>query len=145
VVGGDRLDRPVPKRVNEGRTVVGRAKRRVHLHVRIERADGFVGHAEVVRGHFGRRRNAGGSSGTERRDRLAGRDVEDVNGTTLEGSEREVTLDHDALRDRRIAGESELGRDGPFVHLASARERRLFAVQRERAARDSAVLERSPH
>ena len=63
----------------------------------------------------------------------------------LVAGEREVALDHHALGDRRVAGEAELGRDRALVHLPVARERRLLAVERERAAGDGAVLERAPH
>ena len=78
-------------------------------------------------------------------DRLPGRQVEEVQGLALVGGEREVALDHQALGDRRVAGEAELGGDLALVHLAAARERRLLAVQREPAAGDGAVLERAPH
>ena len=59
--------------------------------------------------------------------------------------EREVTFDHQALGDRRIARETELCRHRAFVHLTVARERSLLAVQRDPFAGHSAVLECAPH
>jgi hypothetical protein len=63
----------------------------------------------------------------------------------LVGGESEVALDHQALRDGRVAGEAELRGHRPFVHLPAARERRLLAMQRDPAARDGRVLERAAH
>ena len=59
--------------------------------------------------------------------------------------EREVASDHDALGDRGIAAEAELGRDGALVHVTSARQRRILAVERDRATRRRVVLERTTH
>src|SRR5205085_12225959 len=95
--------------------------------------------------HLGGRLDAGGLRGLERLDRLARREVEQVDGLALVGGEREVALDHQALGDRRIAAEAELRRDLSLVHVAAARERRLLAVEREPPAGDLRVLERAPH
>jgi hypothetical protein len=59
--------------------------------------------------------------------------------------QREIALDHQALGNRRIAGEAELRRDGALVHLARTRKRRLLAVEREAPSRDGGVLEGAPH
>ena len=59
--------------------------------------------------------------------------------------EGDIAADHDALRHRRVAGEAELGGDRTLVHLALPRERRLLAVDGDRASGDGAVLERPPH
>ena len=63
----------------------------------------------------------------------------------LVGGECEVAADHHALRDRRIPGEAELGRDRPLVHLTAPRERRLLAVDGDAPSGDGVVLERPPH
>ena len=49
VVGRDRLDRPVAERLEQRLPVRLGAERRVHLQVRVERADDLVGEAQVVR------------------------------------------------------------------------------------------------
>ena len=61
------------------------------------------------------------------------------------GGERQLARDAEALAERRPAAEAELGRDGAHVHVPALRQRRLLAVQRERAAGDRVVLERPPH
>ena len=61
------------------------------------------------------------------------------------GREVDVPRDHEALAERRPAAEPELGGDRSGMRMASARQRRLFAVHRDRAARDGVVLERAPH
>ena len=49
VVGGDAGDRPVAERLDQRLAVVLGPERRVHLHVRVERADRLVGEHEMVR------------------------------------------------------------------------------------------------
>src|SRR5207302_9615667 len=100
----------------------------------------FVGPAEVVRRHLARRREPGSLSTREGGHRLPRREVKQVERSAFVGGEREVALDHQALGYRGIAAEAQLGRDGSFVDLTAPRERRLLAVQRERPARDGAVL-----
>ena len=56
-----------------------------------------------------------------------------------------VAFDHQALRNRRIAREAELGRDCSFVHLAVAGKSRLLAMECDPPPRDGAILQRSPH
>jgi hypothetical protein len=64
---------------------------------------------------------------------------------TLVRGEREIALDHQALRDGGIPGEAELCGYGALVHLTAARKRRLFAMKRDAAARDRPVLQRATH
>jgi hypothetical protein len=71
--------------------------------------------------------------------------VKHVQRSLLVRGEGEVTLDHHALGDGWIAGETELCGDGSLVHLAVSRERRLLAVDGNRPARDGPVLQRPPH
>ena len=65
----------------------------------------------------------------------------------LPGLARQVDVapDHQALAERRPAAEPELARDGAGVRMAAARQRRLLAVNGDRAAGDGVVLERAPH
>ena len=145
MVGGDAGDRAVAKRLEQRLPVVVRAERRVHLHVRVERANGLVGEDEVVRRHLGGRLDPARVRRAQRVDRLPRGEVHQVQRPLLVAREREVALDHRALGDRRVRREAELGADGALVHLAVAGERRLLAVERELAARDRAVLERPAH
>ena len=59
--------------------------------------------------------------------------------------QRQVSLDHQALGHRRVAGKAELGGDRALVHLPLARESRLLAVDGEPATRHRVVLQRPPH
>ena len=128
---------PSPERVAQRVAIVLRAQRRVHLHVRVERANGLVGEHEVVRRHLAGRLDAVAERGVERRDGLARRQVHQVDRPLLERGEREVALDHHALGRRRIRAEAELGGDRALVHMAAARQRRLLAVERERRLGDA--------
>ena len=92
MVGGDRRDRAVAQRLEQRLAVGLGAERRVHLHVRVERAHRLVGEAEMVRRHLAGRGDArpraparvldglrgprgasGGSAGPPRRARGRGR------------------------------------------------------------------------
>ncbi len=78
-------------------------------------------------------------------DRLARRQVEQVDRLPLVPGEREVAPDHHALGHRRVTGESERSRDLALVHLAVAGERRLLAVDGDPPAGDPVVLKSAPH
>ena len=71
--------------------------------------------------------------------------MEDVHGPLLVCSEGDVPADHDALRDRWVAGEAELCRHCALMHLTRARERRLFAVDCDRPVGDGSILECTSH
>ena len=122
-----------------------RPKRRVHLGVGIERPHRLVGEHEVMRRHLGGRRDLALEGDVERDDRLAGRQVHEVDGTALRRGEREVALDHDALGERRIRPDAELGRHLPLVRVPSARELGVLAVQGEAERCERAVLQRATH
>ena len=111
----------------------------------VERANGLVGQAEMVRRDLGGDFDLRRARGAHCVDRLAGGEMEDVQRPALVRGERQVTRDHHALGDRRVAGEAELGGDVALVHLTALGERRLLAVEREPAAGDRAVLERPAH
>ncbi len=145
VVGGDRLDRPVAERVEQRCAIELCAQRRVHLHVRVERAHDVVREHEMVRRHFCSRRDAGGAGAAKRGHGFRRRKMEQMDGLSFVGGEREVAFDHHRLRDRRVAGEAELGGDRAFVHMPVVRQRPLLAVQCELASGDGRVLERAAH
>ena len=83
VVRGDRLDGPVPQRLEQCQPILLGPQGRVHLHVRVERADRVVGEDEVVRCRFAARGDAGHPRPAERVDRLGGREMEDVDTAPL--------------------------------------------------------------
>ena len=72
----------------------------------------------MVRGHLRRRDHSLCARAPDGLHRFPGGEVEQMQGLPLVGRKREVAFDHQTLGDRRIAGESELGRDRAFVHLA---------------------------
>ena len=74
----------------------------------------------MVRSHLRSRLHAVSAGTAQRLHRLPGREVEQVERLPLVRGEREVTFDHQALRDRRIARETELCGHLTFVHLAVA-------------------------
>ena len=78
-------------------------------------------------------------------DRLARGEVHQVHRLPGVAREVDVARDHQALAERRPAAEPELGRDRARVRVAAARERRLLAVDGDRAAGDRVVLQRAPH
>ena len=89
-------------------------------------------------------RIAGLAGAPELGDGLRRGEVQQVERPRLVAGEREVAPDHDALGHGRVAAEAELGRDEALVHVAAARERRLFAVNGHRPPCRGAVLERAP-
>ena len=99
----------------------------------------------MVRRHLGAAGHAGLAGAPQCSHGLGRREVQQVQGVSLVGGEREVALDHHGLGHRGIAGEAELGGDGALVHVAVARQRRLLAVQREWASGDGGVLQCAPH
>ena len=127
---------PSPQRVAQSLAIVGRAKRRVHLHVRVERADHLVGEDEMVRGDLGgcrrrrprapdralrrtrSRRGASGGAGVLRRPRARGR-VRPSRSPRSTGTHRDRARRRPRLRAR--------GRRA---------KRRLLAMQREPPARE---------
>ncbi len=145
VVCRDRADRAVAERLDQGAPVLLGTQRRVHLHVRIERAHGLVGQAEVVRRHLSGGPNSRCARAPELVDRLARRHVQQVERTALVPGQREVPGHHRRLGDGRPAAEAELGRHEPLVHVPTAGERRILLVQRDRRAGDRPVLERPAH
>ncbi len=99
----------------------------------------------MVRRHLAARADACVARTPQRRDRLGGGEVQEVQRLVLVPGEREIALDHHRLGDRRVAREAELGRDGALVHVAAVREALLLAVQREQPAGDGRVLQRAAH
>ena len=89
--------------------------------------------------------DAGVARAPEHLDRLARRQVHQVQRLPGVAGERELAGDAEALAERGPAAEPELGRDGAHVHVAAAGQARLLAVQREPAAGDLVVLERAAH
>ena len=113
---------PSSRPSTSARAVVLGAQRRVHLHVRRRAcararrcAQRWCGLASALTATplARARRTASTDSRAERCCRCTGR--------VLVGGEREVALDHQALGDRRPAGEPELGGDRALVHLPAAR------------------------
>ena len=145
VIRRDSGDRAVLQRLHQRGAVGRRPQRGIHLDVRVERANGDVREAEVVRRHLGRRRDTVGACAAQGLHRLPRRQVQQVQRLSLVRSEREVALHHQALGDRRVAREAELSRHFAFVHLTFARQRRLLAVEREPPLREAAVLQRTAH
>jgi hypothetical protein len=143
VVGGDRLDRPVLERLQKRLSILLGAKRRVHLHVRVERAHRLVREAEVVRRHLATRLHARRAGAPQLVHGLPRREVQQMDRLALVGGEHEVAPHHDALGDRRIPAEAELRRDEAFVHLSPAGKRRLLAVDGDPPPCDRVVLERA--
>ena len=133
VVGGDAVDVPERSPVDQRLAVGLRAQRRVHLHVRIERAHRLVGEAQVVRRGLGchptpisfawrpprpTRCSSGAACGPGRpRSRRRG-----------------VAGDHRRLADDGMPVDAEQRADRALVHRAVAAERRVLLVQRDDAA-----------
>ena len=145
VIGGDAGDRAVAEPLEQRLAIVLRAERRVHLAVGVESAHSVVGEAEVVGrdlradGDPARLRGPNGSHG------LPGREMHYMQRSLLICGEFAIAPDHHGLRDRRPAGEAELGGHRTVVHLPVARERRFLLVQRQQPAGNGAVLERALH
>ena len=99
----------------------------------------------MVWGHLAGGHHSGRLRPRERLDRLARREVQQVQRLALVRGQRQVSLDHQALGHRRVAGKAELGGDRALVHLPLARESRLLAVDGEPATRHRVVLQRPPH
>ena len=76
-------------------------------------------------------------------DRLARREVLDVDPRALVAGQRAVAGDHRRLADARDAGDAEQRADDALVHRALARQRRVLLVQREHAAAQALVLQRA--
>jgi hypothetical protein len=96
-------------------------------------------------GHLGSRRYAGGLRRREGLYRRARGEVHEVDRPLLGAREREVSLDHHALRESRIGPDAELGGHGTLVCMSVAGQRGILAMKRERAARHGAVLECAAH
>ena len=94
----------------------------------------------MVRSHLGGGPHARGERVVDRGDRLARREVHEMERAALGSGERDVALDHHALRRRGVRAEAELGRDRSLVCVTAVRERRLLAVERETQLREGAVL-----
>ena len=113
VVGRDRGDRAVAQRVDQrARGRRSAAERRVHLHVRVERADRLVGEARG--GAASPRRSPDARAPAPPRARSTDSRAERCircSGRRSSRGEREVARDHHALAERRPAAEAELGRD----------------------------------
>ena len=145
VIGRDARDRAAPECVAERLPVVFRAQRRIHLHVRVERAHGLVREHEVVGRHLsGRPRASASATSSAATDSRADRCIRWICLPSA-SAEREVALDHDALGRRRIRPEAQLGGHHTLVRLAPARQRRLLAMEHERKPRDPAVLQCAAH
>ena len=99
----------------------------------------------MVRRDLAARLDACVAGAPEQLDRLAGREVHQVQRLAGVAGERELAGDAEALAERRPAAEPELGRDGAHVHVAAAGQARLLAMERQPAAGDRVVLERAPH
>ena len=99
VVGGDGRDRAAAERLEQRAPVLLGAQRRIHLHVRIEAADGLVGEHEVMRRHLRGRLHPARLGGLERLDRLPRRQVHQVQRT--------------APRSRRARGHARPSRSRP--------------------------------
>ncbi len=97
MVGGDAADHAVLDPVDERAAVVDGPERRVHLQVRIEAPHGLVREAEMVRRHLCGGRDAEVPPPPQRRDRLRGGEVQQVERLPLVRGQGEVPLDHDAL------------------------------------------------
>ena len=119
VIGGDRLDRPVPHSLQQRQPILLGAQRGVHLHVRVERAHRVVGQDEMVRSRLAARRDPRLPCAAQCLDRFQRREVEDVDATAFVAGERKVALDRDRLGDGGIARKAELGRDASLVHVAA--------------------------
>ena len=145
VVGRDGRDCAVPHRIEQGLPVLRGPQGRVHLQVRVERRDRLVGQDEVVRRRLAGRLHARRERLPQLVDRLARRQVEQVDRLPLVRGEREVASDHHALGHRRVTGEPERSRDLTLVHLTAAGERRLFAVDGDPPSGDPVVLKSAPH
>ena len=145
MVGRDRGDRAVADRLEEGRAILVAAQRRVHLHVRIECADGLLGEAEVVRRRLRRRPDAGSLRAAKMLDRFAGRQVHEVHRLACVAGEVDVTRHHQALTQGRPAADAELCSHRPGVRVTAARQGLLFAVDGDHTAGDGVVLQRAPH
>ena len=137
---------PRRRRVAERLAVLARSQRRVHLRVRVERADCLLGEHEVMRRDLGGRADAGcrGRGRALRTDSRAERCIRWRGRPSAPASERSrstITLSAvDGYGPR-----PELRGHRPFVRVPAARERRLLAVKREPKVGDGAVLERTPH
>ena len=99
----------------------------------------------MMRSHLGGGLYARGERMVDRGDRLARREVHEVEWTAFGSGERHIALDHHALRRRGVRAEAELRRDRSLVGVTAVRERRLLAVERETQLREGAVLQRATH
>ena len=99
VIGRDCSDGSVLEPFDQRGSIGRGSDRRIHLEIRIEGAQGFVGQAEMVRRHLRGRRYPFRARAPNRLHRLPGRQVEEVHRLPLVGGKREVALDHQAFRD----------------------------------------------
>ena len=77
--------------------------------------------------------------------RFARREVHQVHRLPRFAREVEVARDHQALAERRPAGEPELGSDRPGMRVAAEGQRRLLAMHGDHATGHGVVLKCAPH
>ena len=73
----------------------------------------------MMRSHLGGRLDASGERIVDRGDRLARREMHEMEWTALSSGECNVALDHHALRRRGVRAKAELGRDRSLVCLST--------------------------
>ena len=136
---------PERRRLDQRLAVGLRPQRRVHLHVRVERAHRLVGEQQVVRrglaGHLRARR----LRSLDRVHRLARGHVLHVDAAALVERERAVARHHRRLGHRRYSRHAEQRGHLALVHRAGARQRGILLVQREHPPGQLLVLKRLAH
>ena len=121
------------------------AQRRVHLEVRVKRADGFVGKRDVVRADFATERDAAGTGLAQDPDAASAAEVLAMDGGAAGLSQKRVALDNDFLADGGPAGESQHRADVALVHDSLADEVVVLAMVHDGQSEHAGVLEGAPH
>ncbi len=99
----------------------------------------------MVRGDFGRDRDAASLRPAHDLDTAGGRQVADVQACAHGFREQHVARDDRLFGDGRPAGESEFGGERPLVHLRALGESRLLGVLGDDPVERRDVLERATH
>ena len=98
-----------------------------------------------MRRHFGRGTDAARPGPPQMLDRLERRQMHQVHRLSGLACQVDVAPDHQALAERRPGADAELARHRAGVRMPAACQRRLLAVDRDRAPRHGVVLQGSPH
>ena len=145
VVAGNRVDGAVGQALADGVPVGRRAQGRIHFHVGVVVAHGFVIQGEMVRRGLGCYRDTLRLGDPDGIHGLACADMRKVEFSAREACQGDVALDHGALGDVGDTAQSEPCGGRPLVHGPVGRKQRVLAMGDDGAARASGVFQRTAH